>query len=728
MIKIIVLIIILFTTTLRINAQEKSKADTSKILDPITIMGLADKQYLPDIQDMSIFAGKKTNLILLNDGIANLPQNNARTIFAKIPGLNVWDMDGAGTQMNIGTRGTDAHRSIEMNMRQNGYNTNSDMFGYPENHYSVPMQGVKQIQLVRGSAALQFGPQFGGMMNFVMKEGDSTNVFSLESEQTVGSYNFFNSFNAIGGKKGKITYYAFYDNRRGDGWRPNAAFKYESFYANIKYQFNEKGNLTFQFSRMDYRQQISGGLTDAMFNANAQQSNRTRNFFSPKINIPALIFNYAISPKTKLQVSAYGIIGERSSVQFINTANINDTINRNTGSFNPRQVDRDYYNGFTTEARIIHHYELRKIRGALAGGLRYFDQTTVRQQKGVGTTASDFDLTVIRNYGIDLAFHTNNYAAFAENMFQIGEKFSITPGVRYEVINSTLNGVIDNRNTFVSYTGNRSFVLFGTGMQYQITNSTQLYANFSQAYRPYLYSSFTPATQTGKIDPNLKDSRGYDIDLGYRGQLSNFLNFDVSAFYLFYGDKIGKLTTLDSNGNSYQLTTNIGNSVAKGIELYISLSPTKLFTSETNATDLRVFSSISYTNSRYESGELSNNVENVSIAGKSVEGVPDWVNRSGIELRYKGITSMLQMSYVSKQFNDANNTEFSPTGLVGAIPSYTLFDWSFNYRFLKQYHIEVGINNIADLHYYSRRINMYPGPGILPADGRTFCVTLGFKL
>jgi len=728
MIKIIVLIIILFTTTLRINAQEKSKADTSKILDPITIMGLADKQYLPDIQDMSIFAGKKTNLILLNDGIANLPQNNARTIFAKIPGLNVWDMDGAGTQMNIGTRGTDAHRSIEMNMRQNGYNTNSDMFGYPENHYSVPMQGVKQIQLVRGSAALQFGPQFAGMMNFVMKEGDSTNVFSLESEQTVGSYNFFNSFNAIGGKKGKITYYAFYDNRRGDGWRPNAAFKYESFYANIKYQFNEKGNLTFQFSRMDYRQQISGGLTDAMFNANAQQSNRTRNFFSPKINIPALIFNYAISPKTKLQVSAYGIIGERSSVQFINTANINDTINSSTGSFNPRQVDRDYYNGFTTEARIIHHYELRKIRGALAGGLRYFDQTTVRQQKGVGTTASDFDLTVIRNYGIDLAFHTNNYAAFAENMFQIGEKFSITPGVRYEVINSTLNGVIDNRNTFVSYTGNRSFVLFGTGMQYQITNSTQLYANFSQAYRPYLYSSFTPATQTGKIDPNLKDSRGYDIDLGYRGQLSNFLNFDVSAFYLFYGDKIGKLTTLDSNGNSYQLTTNIGNSVAKGIELYISLSPTKLFTSETNATDLRVFSSISYTNSRYESGELSNNVENVSIAGKSVEGVPDWVNRSGIELRYKGITSMLQMSYVSKQFNDANNTEFSPTGLVGAIPSYTLFDWSFNYRFLKQYHIEVGINNIADLHYYSRRINMYPGPGILPADGRTFCVTLGFKL
>ena len=73
-----------------------------------------------------------------------------------------------------------------MNMRQNGYNTNSDMFGYPEDHYTVPMQGVEEIQLVRGSAALQFGPQFGGMMNYKMKEGDTTKVFGAELEQTAG--------------------------------------------------------------------------------------------------------------------------------------------------------------------------------------------------------------------------------------------------------------------------------------------------------------------------------------------------------------------------------------------------------------------------------------------------------------------------------------------------------------------------------------------------------------
>ncbi len=724
----ILLTLLLFVVALGMNAQAPGKTDTTRMLDPVTIHGNSEKSFLPDIKGVSIFAGKKTNVILLKDGEANLPQNNARMIFAKIPGINVWDMDGAGTQMNIGTRGTDAHRSIEMNMRQNGYNTNSDMFGYPENHYAVPMQGVRQVQLVRGSAALQFGSQFGGMMNYVMKEGDSTKVFTAESEQTAGSYNFFNSYNAVGGTKGKVNYYVYYDNRHGDGWRPNAAFNYQAFYANIKYQFAEKGSVSFQFSRMDYRQQIAGGLTDAQFAQNARQSNRSRNYFSPKINIPSIILNYSFSPGTRLQVTTNGIWGDRSSVQFINTPNVKDTINALTQSYNPRQVDRDFYTGFTMEARLLHQYMMGKIRGALAGGIRYFEENTHRKQKGKGTTGSNDDMSLIGPYGIDLMFHTTNYAAFVENIFHLGDRFSVTPGFRYEVINSNLSGVINSATFPVSYKGNRSFPLFGLGLQHQVSTTTQLYGNLSQAYRPYLYASVTPADQIGVIDPNLKDSRGYDLDAGYRGQFADILQFDFNAFYLFYGNKIGKLTKTASNGSSYQLTTNIGNSVAQGFELYLNLSLWKAMGGNTKNKDVRVFSSVAYTHARYVSGALSNNTENISLVGNQVEGVPDWINRSGLEFRYQGLSTTLQGSYVSKQFNDANNTAFKSTGVVGVIPSYMLYDWAIDYRFLTQYHLSAGINNLANAKYFSRRINMYPGPGILPADGRTMYFTLGIKI
>ena len=156
-------------------------------------------QYLPEVKGVYVFAGKKTNIVIPNSTQANLAQNNVRQLFAKVPGVTTWDMDGAGTQLNIGSRGVDSHRSIEMNMRQNGYVTNSDIFGYPENHYTLPLEAVQEIQFVRGSAALQYGSQYGGMMNFIIKQGDSTKPIAVESNQTAGSNGFFNSYNAVGG-------------------------------------------------------------------------------------------------------------------------------------------------------------------------------------------------------------------------------------------------------------------------------------------------------------------------------------------------------------------------------------------------------------------------------------------------------------------------------------------------------------------------------------------------
>jgi Fe(3+) dicitrate transport protein len=700
----------------------------TRTMDSVFIINTLSKS-LPEVQGVYIYSGKRTNDVIPDASGANLAANVARMAFARIPGLNVWEMDGAGTQVNIGSRGTDTHRSIEMNMRQNGYATNSDVFGYPEDHYTPPMQGIREIQLVRGSSALQFGPQFGGMMNYVMKEGDSTRPLVVESEQTAGSYNFFNSFNSVGGTVGKLSYYAYYDDRHGDDWRPNAAFNYHAYYANLTWHFTAGTQLSFQFSRMDYRQQIAGGQTDAQFKENSRFSNRARNYFNPEINIPALVFNSDLSASTRLSVTSHYLGGQRNSVQFINTPDISDTVNKALGTFNPRQVDRDYYSGFTTEARLLHRYSLGKIDGVLTGGVRYFTETTRRKQKGVGTIGSDFDLSLTKPYGIDLHLHTNNYAAFAENLFRLTPQLSVTPGVRYEVIDSKLNGVINNASFPVAYKGNRNFPLFGTGIQYQVNGSSQLYGNISQAYRPYLYASITPADQIGVIDPNLKDSRGYDADLGYRGSVKDWLHFDIDAFYLYYGNRAGQLTLTNAvNNTPYLYTTNVGNSVSKGVEAYVEVSLWRSLFDHRSPFDISIFNSLSYDHARYTSGQISNNGHNVSLAGNRVEGLPDWIDRAGLIFQSGPVRSTLQYSFTGNGYSDANNTAFNPTGATGYVPSYHVWDWSADWSFLKHYHISAGVNNIADARYFTRRINMYPGPGILPADGRTFYVSFGLKL
>ncbi|HVZ57421.1 MAG TPA: TonB-dependent receptor [Chitinophagaceae bacterium] len=698
-------------------------------LDSVILNGYRQApSFLPDLDGVDLFAGKRTSLLVLDPSQGNLSQGVVRSLFAKVPGLTTWDMDGAGTQINIGFRGTDAHRSIEMNMRQNGYNTNSDIFGYPEDHYTPPLQGVQQVQIVRGSAALQYGSQFGGMLNYIMKQGDTTRPVSLYSEQTLGSHNLFNSFNSAGGKSGRWRYYAYYDNRHGDGWRPNSAFEYHALYADVAYQLNDRGQIHVQFSRMDYRQQIAGGLTDAQFAADPRLSLRSRNYFSPEINIPALILTYGLSARTRLQVTAHSLLGQRNSVQFLRTADIPDTVNRQTGTYNPRQVDRDYYRAFTTEARLLHTYRIGGLASTLSGGLRYFDEITRRRQQGVGSTGADFDLALVAPYGIDLRFHTRNYAAFAENLLQVTPRFSVTPGVRFEVIRTNLTGVISQATLPVNYLGRRSFPLFGTGLQYQLSGSTQLYGNLSQAYRPYLYANVTPADQLGRIDPNMKDSRGYDIDLGYRGELGRAFRFDLNLFQVYYGNRVGQLSLRDANNREYLYTTNVGDAMTRGLEAYGAVSLPALLHWHAAGFDLRMYNSLALNHGRYLSGEINKGGTNISLDHHYLEGTPTWIERAGLTYQYQTFSTTLQYSYVGRSFSDANNTLFSATGATGLVPAYQVWDLSAGWKIRGRYQVSGGINNLADARYFSRRINMYPGPGILPADGRTCYISLGITI
>lgn len=724
-------LLFLVIISLNATAQQKQPKHARTLKDSLTLDSVNIKAYkskhLSDVDGTSIFAGKKTYSISPDAGRANLSNSTIRTIFATIPGINVWELSGNGFQVNIGTRGTDTHRSNETNVRQNGYITNSDIFGYPEDHYTPQFDAVQQIQIVRGSAALQFGSQFGGMVNYKMKEADSTKVLGIQSEQSAGSNKYFNSFNSLGGKSGKWSYYAYFASRTGDGYRNNSAFSGQWYYANLKYQFNPKGSIGLQFSRVNFKEQDAGGLTDAQFNADNRTSTRTRNYFDPEINIPAILFNYNLTSRTKLEVISHMIIGQRNSVQFLNNPNVADTVNKKLNTYNPRQVDRDYYTGFTTEARLLTRYKLGDLTSTFTSGLRYFIETTKRDQKGTGTIGSDYDLTLTNPYGIALNLHTHNYAAFAENVFQVTPQFSITPGARYEIINTALDGLIDNAKDYVSYKNQRHFPLFGTGLQYQLTNSSQFYGNISQAYRPFSYANIIPGNDLAIVNPNLKDSRGYDTDLGYRGNIGNIFNYDFDLYYVYYGDRIGNLTQTNAAKQAYIYTTNIGNAVAKGIEIYTEVSLWKAF-DKSAVNDIRLFNSFSYDHARYTSGTLSSGTTNISLDGKWLEGTPQFINRTGLTYLNPHIITSLQMSYVGKNYTDANNTIFNPTGLSGIVPAYHVFDWSFNYSFLQRYHIFSNINNVLNAKYFTRRITILPGPGILPADGRTFNVGFGVKL
>ena len=164
---------------------------------------------------------------------------------------------------------------------------------------------------------------------------------------------------------------------------------------------------------------------------------------------------------------------------------------------------------------------------------------------------------------------------------------------------------------------------------------------------------------------------------------------------------------------------------AQGVESLIEFHPTALGKGEKHFGDLSIFISAAYDHARYVDAITSANGQEVNLEGNILENAPEWLVRDGITYNYKFISTTIQTSYVSEIYSDALNTaEATANGVLGIVPSYFIVDWNATFRF-KAYNIKAGINNLNNEKYYTRRINNYPGPGILPADGRTFFVSLG---
>ena len=712
------------------NAQVKTQnSDSMKFLPDITIVGKnskSDYQQMPEIVGTNIYAGKKSTLIVLDNVQGNVTTNNMRQVLAKVPGIHIWESDPSGTQIGIAARGLSPNRSWEFNIRQNGYDIAADPFGYPEAYYNPQLQAVQRIEVVRGHGSLQYGPQFGGMVNYILKNGSEMNTpFQFETQQVAGSNRLFNSYNAVGGKKGKFNYYAFFDYKNGDGYRDNSHFFAKSGFATVTYKASKKLMLTAEIMQAHTRAQQPGGLADADLYNDPQQSLRSRNWLDIAWTTPALTIAYNVNDKTIWNTKFFGTIGNRGSVGFLQAITTKDSINATTLQYNNRAVNIDKYRNYGMESRILTSYSIGKMKNTLSGGVRLYTGNTFRQTEGKGSTGQDYDVSIIGQFAKDITFTSKNAAFFIENIFRVGKKLLLIPGARYEFIKGNASG----RNGF-SNTGSeillqniersRKFLLAGFGAEYHITNGTEIYSNISQAYRPIQFANLqAPPTATDVVDENLKDAKGYNFDFGYRGKLKNFLQFDVSTFYLQYNNRIGAVTP---TGSITRLITNVGASTSKGFEGFVEFSPTKVF-EKNYLVDVSLFGSYGYTDAKY-----SSNFKDANTKGKRVENAPQNIFRGGITFSYKDLNFTTQLSSVGKAYSDANNTEIvTANAQNGLIPSYTVTDFTAAYKLKNGLKIKAGLNNVFDKDYFTRRAGGYPGPGALPADGRTFFVSLGAK-
>lgn len=707
---------------------------------------LFSMKRLRSVEGTTINSGKKNEVVLIGQAATNLASNNARQIYAQVVGLNIYDSNDAGLQLNIGGRGLDPNRTSNFNTRQNGYDISADVLGYPESYYTPPAEALKEIQVIRGAAALQYGTQFGGLVNFVMNT-PSKKTLELKLRNSVGSFGLINNFLSLGGTKGKLSYYGYFQYKQGDGFRDNSEYAARNGYATIQYKFNDKTRIKFDYTKLDYLAQQAGGLTDIQFAIDPDYSNRERNWFDVDWNLVAARLDHKFNTSTRASIQLSYLDASRKSVGFRGDPS---QLNQNPitaldeqdvdGSYIlPRDIINGTFRNVALESKLIHTQDLfSKSVTTLIGNKIYISNNTSDQ--GPGSRDVDADFTIYNEDFPDYAnqsqfdFPNRNVSLFAEQIWRLTDKLEVTPGVRWEYIHTESQGfynsvvydiagnpianneLVDNRDL------SRKFALLGLGVSYQINVASQLYGNISQNYRSVTFSDIRVASPSFRVDPDIQDESGFTLDIGLRGRLKKALSYDVGAFTILYGDRIG--IVFDDRAN--RVRRNIGKALIYGVEAFADYNLMCIIDKDSDRYRLNVFVNGAVTGSEYLESDVPN------VEGKQVEFIPALNFKTGIRSGYRNLLLSLQYSHLSEQYTDVENSQAAPlgdsrNGIIGPVPSYNVMDLSASYRW-NMWKIETGVNNLLDEFYYTRRATGYPGPGIIPSDPRSWYFTLGLTL
>ena len=709
------------------------EVQSSQTMEEVEIRGKRmhyfDIGFIPPIKGVQIATGTNTLIETERQGGAK-SSANPRELFAKVPGLNIWESDGAGIQMGVGGRGLSPNRAANFNTRQNGYDISADALGYPESYYTPPLEALQAIEIIRGSASLQYGTQFGGLMNFIIKDPVRTSPFQFTSRNTIGNYGYFGTFNRVSGTAGRFEYQAYYQLKTGNGYRPNSDFNQQQGFAQIGYHFNENNQIRIEYTRMTYQAKQPGGLSDKQFEEDPKQSVRDRNWFKVDWNILALHFDSKLSKKTLLNIRAFGMISDRYSLGYLGKINTADPGGK-------RDLIAGDFKNTGIEARVMHRYKLAKKQSqenAFLLGVRYYRGETSNRQglsgDGAGPDFKFNDPEEMENS--DFRFPSENLAAFTDNIWFLGDKWTINAGMRFEFIKSSALGYYNQYNihplTFdtlsalkieSSNTISRSIPLLGAGASFKTGKYSNAYINFCQNYRAVNFSDIRVANPNIIVDSLIKDEYGHTTELGWRGFAGKYFYTDLAVFTLFYGDKIGLAPEPNS---TKKIRTNIGNALNTGVECFVEFDFIKALI-DSSKIGSSIFVNFSYIRATYISSREK------SYVGKQVEYVSPLMFKTGLKVRAKNWQVQIQGSYNSAQFSDATNSvEGSGDAVIGEIPAYFVMDLSARYSFKKYFQLEAGVNNLLNSSYYTRRATAYPGPGFLPSDGITIYGTLQFTI
>jgi Fe(3+) dicitrate transport protein len=452
----------------------------------------------------------------------------------KAPGVFARAEEGMGLRPNIGIRGLNPTRSTKVLLLEDGIPVSYAPYGDNASYYHPPVDRFEQIEVVKGSGQVLYGPQtVGGVINYMTPAPPDRSSGFLTL--TGGNLNYLNGHVRYGTTIGKTGLLFDAMRKQGEGARENTRFGMNDITAKLLRPLGDRQTISLKLNHYGEDSNLTySGLREAEWRENPRGNPFRNDFVDFKRLGGAATHTYAFRHNAVLTTSLYGQSFVRdwwrqssNSGQRPNDAAdpaCGGMANLNTTCGNEGRLRAYRTLGLAPQARTWHTWG--RVRSQMDFGFRgHFEHQDRVQKNGDSPQARDGRLVE------DNRRRADAWSGYYQNRIQIG-KFGISPGLRVENVHYR------RTNRLLGVTGRTSLTQWipGLGVSYSPTGGTTIYGGVHRGFSPPRAEDIISNTTGGTLE--LDPEMSWNSELGMRARVARRASLEATFFRLDFENQI----------------------------------------------------------------------------------------------------------------------------------------------------------------------------------------------
>ncbi|WP_426701709.1 TonB-dependent receptor family protein [Rhodanobacter sp. Col0626] len=618
-----------------------------------------------------------------------------------VPGVKILDETGSGVLPQIMLRGLYESRSGRVQVLFDGIPLSLAPYGQTSlSLFPVTMNQIDRIDIVRGGAAVQYGPNnVGGVINLVSKripENWTTTIGEKITAGGAGHYLRDTSLSTGGYLSPTFGMQLDADWIKGQHWRDHSATDVKNVRLRTEWWLASDKLLKAELQRYVASVELAGALSTADYRDKPRQSSRPMDVFGGRSTRSALTYQQDIGDwgpfdQSQFSWSNFGSESERNFV--VGARRLSSEFWRPELPPQLRQSAPRSFSVYGTEPRLNLRIDGDAVSQHITVGAR-----AVRENISYLVGRTDLDDSV---YSLvrDWVFSDRAWAGYASDAFGVfDDRLVITPGLRYEHLDSTYR---DRASGLVTRNNIRNW-LPGLTIGYTVDPAWYVYADAQRSLR-------APQVTAIVLGDNLDSELAWNYEAGLRYTPGQNLGWKFDLYRIDFDNQI----LFDNSSTRWR---NIGKTRHQGAELSLDWQPSAL-------PGVKLSAGYAYLDARQRSSLFGSS--NAVIAARGNEVPYTSRNQFSLGAMYFAGHGIWALSgyYYSGAYTDAANTrQEDANAAIGRTPSYAVWNAQWTQTLLAHgSHVlksTLAINNLFDRQYWYRGIDTSPW-GRQPAPGRT---------